>query len=92
MEFIFTSNYEENMKFLDGINMPLNATFNSITANNLMQEIYLKGQYICKEGELGSCMYIVKEGEVDCLKGDKVIRTLKKVYNFGQKALLEGEI
>ena len=34
LEFIFTSNYEENMKFLDGINMPLDATFKSIMANN----------------------------------------------------------
>ena len=92
LEFIFTSNYEENMKFLDGINMPLDATFKSIMANNLIQEIYLKGQFICKEGELGSCMYIIKDGEVECLKGDKVIRTLKKGDNFGQKALLEGGI
>ena len=92
LEFIFTSNYEENMKFLDGVNMPLDATFKSIMANNLMQEIYLKGQYICKEGELGSCMYIIKDGEVECLKGEKVIRTLKKGENFGQKALLEDGI
>ena len=92
LEFIFTSNYEENMKFLDGVNMPLDATFKSIMANNLIQEIYLKGQYICKEGEYGSCMYIIKDGEVECLKGDKVIRTLKKGDNFGQKALLEGGI
>ena len=92
LEFIFTSNYEENMKFLDGINMPLDATFKSIMANNLIQEIYLKGQFICKEGELGSCMYIIKDGEVECLKGDKIIRTLKKGDNFGQKALLEDGI
>ena len=56
-----------------------------------MQEIYLKGQYICKEGELGSCMYIIKDGEVECLKGDKIIRILKKGDNFGQKAILEKE-
>jgi cGMP-dependent protein kinase len=92
LEFIFTTNYEENMQFLDGINMPLDTTFKSIMANNLMQEIYLKGQFICKEGELGSCMYIIKDGEVECLKGDKVIRTLKKGENFGQKALLEDGI
>ena len=92
LEFIFTSNYEENMKFLDGVSMPLDVTFKSIMANNLMQEIYLKGQYICKEGELGSCMYIIKDGEVECLKGDKVIRSLKKGENFGQKALLEDGI
>ena len=92
LEFIFTSNYEENIQFLDGINMPLDTTFKSIIANNLIQEIYLKGQFICKEGELGSCMYIIKDGEVECFKGDKVIRTLKKGDNFGQKALLEDGI
>ena len=91
LEFIFTSNYEQNMKFLDGLNMPLDTTIKSIMANNLIQEIYLKGQYICKEGEIGNCMYIVKDGEIDCLKGDKVIRTLKKGDNFGQKAILEKE-
>ena len=91
LEFIFTSNYEQNMKFLDGLNMPLDTTFKSIMANNLIQEIYLKGQYICKEGEIGNCMYIVKDGEIECLKGEKVIRTLKKGDNFGQKAILEKE-
>ena len=59
-------------------------------ANNLIQEIHNKNQYIFKEGELGSCMYIIKEGEVECIKGDKVIRVLKQGDNFGQKALLEG--
>ena len=89
LEFIFTSNYEQNMMFLEGLNMPLDATSKSIMANNLIQEIYLKGQYICKEGEMGNCMYIVKDGEIECLKGDKVIRTLKTGDNFGQKAILE---
>ena len=92
LEYIFTSNYEQNMKFLDGVNMPLDSTFKSIMANNLIQEIYLKGQYICKQGEFGSCMYIIKDGEVECMKNDKVIRTLKKGDNFGQKALLEGDV
>ena len=91
LDFIFTSNYEENMKFLEGVNMPLESTDKTIMANNLIQEIHKKGQYICKEGEFGSCMYIIKDGEVECLKGDKVIRILKKGENFGQKALLEGD-
>ena len=90
LEFIFTSNYEQNMKFLNGVNIPLDSTIKSIMANNLIQEIYYQGQYIFKEGELASCMYIIKEGEVECIKGDKVIRTLKQGDNFGQKALLEG--
>ena len=89
LDFIFTLNYEQNMKFLEGINIPLDGTIKAIMANNLIQEIYKQGQYIFKEGEIGSCMYIIKEGEVECIKGDKVVRVLKQGDNFGQKALLE---
>ena len=92
IEFIFTSNYEENMKFLDQVNLPIESTLKSIMANNLIQEIYLKGQYICREGEFGSSLYIIKDGEVECLKGENIIRILKKGDNFGQKALLEGDV
>ena len=91
LEFIFNSNYEQNIKFLNGINIPLDSTIKSIMANNLIQEIYHEGQYIFKEGEFGSCMYIIKEGEVECIKGDTVIRVLKQGDNFGQKALLEED-
>ena len=91
LEFIFASNFEQNMKFLNGINIPLDNTIKTVMANNLIQEIYNKDKYIFKEGEIGSCMYIIKEGEVECIKGDKVIRTLKQGDNFGQKALLEED-
>ena len=33
-----------------------------------------------------------KDGEVECLKGESVIRILKKGDNVGQKALLEGDV
>ena len=91
LDFIFTLNYEENMKFLNGINIPLDDSIKAIMANNLIQEIYLKNQYICREGESGNCMYIIKDGEVECIKGNKVIRILKKGDNFGQKAILESD-
>ena len=73
IDFIFTSNYEQNMKFLDGINIPLDSTIKSIMANNLIQEIYDEGTYIFKEGESGNCLYIIKEGEVECIKGIKLL-------------------
>ena len=91
LDFIFTLNFEENMKFLNDVNIPLDDTIKAIMANNLLQQIYKKDQYICREGESGNCMYIIKDGEVECIKGDKVIRILKKGDNFGQKALLEGD-
>ena len=89
---IAESNYEENMKFLEQVDLPIESTLKSIMANNLIQEIYLKGQYICREGEFGSSLYIIKDGEVECLKGETCIRILKKGDNFGQKALLEGDV
>ena len=75
--------------FLDSINLPLNDSFKAILANNLLQEKYKTGDYICKEGDLGNCMYIIKEGEVNCIKNGKIIRVLKKGDNFGQKAIIE---
>ena len=89
IDFIFQLNYNENKKFLDSINLPLEDSFKTILANNLLQEKHKTGDYICKEGDLGNCMYIIKEGEVNCIKNDQIIRTLKKGDNFGQKAILE---
>jgi len=42
-------------------------------------KIYLKGQYIYKEG-------------IKCLKADKIIKTLKSGDDFGQTAILEEGI
>ena len=88
IDFLFQMNYDENMKFLNSINLPLDSTFKSVLANNLIREIYKEGDVIFREGELGTCMYIIKKGEVNCVKKDKVVRVLKKGDNFGQKAIL----
>ena len=89
-DFLFSLNFKENMEFLKSIDLPLDEEMKTLMANNLIQNIYKEGEVICKEGEPGSCMYIIKKGEVNCVKNDKIIRTLVKGDNFGQKALLEG--
>jgi cGMP-dependent protein kinase len=89
-DFLFALNFKENMQFLKTIDLPLDEEMKTLMANNLIQNIYKEGNTICKEGEPGSCMYIIKEGEVNCVKNGKIIRTLVKGDNFGQKALLEG--
>ena len=89
-DFLFAYNFKENMEFLKTIDLPLDEEMKSLMANNLIQNIYKENEIICKEGEPGSCMYIIKKGEVNCVKNDKIIRTLVKGDNFGQKALLEG--
>lgn len=88
IDFLFQMNYDENMKFLSSINLPLDSTFKSLLANNLIRQMYKEGDVIFREGELGTCMYIIKKGEVNCVKNEKVVRVLKKGDNFGQKAIL----
>ena len=89
-DFLFAYNFKGNMEFLKSIDLPLDEAMKTLMANNLIQNIYKENEVICKEGEPGSCMYIIKKGEVNCVKNDKIIRTLVKGDNFGQKALLEG--
>jgi hypothetical protein len=76
------------MKFLNGIDIPLDKNIKSLLANNLLQEIYKKNTVIFSEGEFGNNMYIIKEGEVCCKKNGKIVRILKQGENFGQKAIL----
>ena len=91
LKFLSQLNYDKNMKFLDSINLPFEQNEKTILANNLIQQIYNEGEYIFHEGEIGDCLYIIKEGEVECIKGEKIIRTLKAGDNFGQKALLNND-
>ena len=88
LEFISNINYSQNMKFLNGIDIPLDKNIKSLLANNLLQEMYKKNTVIFSEGEYGNNMYIIKEGEVCCKKKGKIVRILKQGENFGQKAIL----
>jgi len=88
LEFISNINYSQNMKFLNGIDIPLDKNIKSLLANNLLQEMYKKNTVIFSEGEYGNNMYIIKEGEVCCKKKGKNVRILKQGENFGQKAIL----
>ena len=90
IDFLYQLHYDENMKFLSSINLPLDPVFKSVLANNLMRHIYKEGEVIFKEGDFGNSMYIIKKGEVNCVKKGEVIRVLGKGDNFGLKAILFG--
>ena len=90
LDYLSSLNHDQNMKFLESTDLPLDHNMRSLMASNLIQNIFHAGDVICKEGDPGSCMYIIKDGEVDCVKNGRVVRTLVKGDNFGQKALLEG--
>ncbi|XP_055459177.1 LOW QUALITY PROTEIN: cyclic nucleotide-gated cation channel beta-3 [Psammomys obesus] len=57
----------------------------------LKSTIYLPGDFVCKRGEIGREMYIIKHGEVQVLggpSGAQVLVTLKAGAVFGEISLL----
>lgn len=83
-------NFEENKKFIQSISILSNIENDqkSILCSNLIKELYEPGAQIVKEGEVANCLYIIKDGEVECMSNKKVIRTLKKGEHFGERSIL----
>nr|XP_002710722.2 cyclic nucleotide-gated cation channel beta-3 isoform X1 [Oryctolagus cuniculus] len=57
----------------------------------LKSTIYLPGDFVCKKGEIGKEMYVIKHGEVQVLGGSddaQVLVTLKAGAVFGEISLL----
>jgi hypothetical protein len=59
-----------------------------ILCMNLVKEAYEPKKVIVKEGDTGGCLYIIKEGEVDCVLKNQTIRTLTKGESFGEISIL----
>ena len=48
-------------------------------------------QIIFKQAEQGDCFYIIKEGEVDIIKDEKVLRTIFPSNYFGERSIIMNE-
>ncbi len=89
--------FEENKKFFQGV--PIYSTIEyeqkNILFNNLFKESYYEGQKILGQGELNSCIFFIKEGEVNLINNkdnNKVVKTLKRGDYFGEiDIILKGE-
>lgn len=53
-------------------------------------ESFSAGQVIFKVGERGDSMYVVKEGQVDVMVGDKVVETAGPGAILGEMALIDA--
>jgi CRP-like cAMP-binding protein len=58
--------------------------------------VYGDGEVIVREGEMGNCMYVIQEGQVEVVvkqDGEEVrVRTLSKNDFFGEMAIFEHEL
>ena len=90
VDHITKLNFEENKNFIQSI--PILAHIDhyqqTILCVSLIKETFDEGTYIVKEGDAANCIYIVKSGEVNCIRDGKIIRTLKHGENFGERSIL----
>ena len=82
-------NYIENKNFINSISVfkIMDSYQQSLICNSLYEEIFIEKQIITKEGDDANCIYIIKEGEVNCVKNGIIIRTLSKGENFGERSI-----
>jgi CRP-like cAMP-binding protein len=87
IEHINKITYEENLQFIDSVSVlsHMEQYQKTILSSNLVLEEFNQGRLIVKKGDLSTCLYIIKEGEVECIDDNGiVIRTLKQGENFGE--------
>lgn len=83
-EYLYKISFRENMQFLKSLKIPLGDEVKSNMANYLVKNIYKARDTIYKQGDISSCIYIIKEGEVNFLVNNQLVRT-KKDPNISDK-------
>ena len=82
-------NFKENNDFLRNLKLPISDKIKSSMADFLLKNIYKARDTICKEGDPSTCLYIIKDGEVNFLKNGNIVRTAKRSEFFGEDGLFE---
>lgn len=80
---------QENRKVIDTISYfeTMTEIQKDAIASVLLLQKFAPGENIVNEGDIAASFYIIKEGNVVIIKGEKEIRKLKKGDSFGELAL-----
>ena len=89
-ENLFKTNYKEITDFLKISKLPISDEIKLKMVNYSVKNNYKANDIICKEGEPSTCIYIIKQGEVDFFKNGDLVRTAKRAEFFGQDGLIDG--
>ncbi len=64
--------------------------------SNLLGKSYDAGDVLVRQGEVGDCMFVLQEGEVEVLKSEDgreaVVDVLKAGEMFGEMAIIEKQV
>ncbi len=67
---------------------PLSDEDLEVIGKNIKMEYFPAEHVIFNEGEMGEVMYVIKRGEVEILRNNRIIATLKDNGFFGEMALV----
>jgi CRP-like cAMP-binding protein len=87
---IIKVNSKENSDYLKSLQIPIKDAIKRDMANFLIKNIYKPNEVICQAGEILSCIYFIKEGEVTFMKNNVVSKRFKRKEFFGEDGLFEG--
>lgn len=93
VDHINSLNHTEIKKYLMTIPVlgNMDSETRSILSHKLLKETFEKDVCIVKKGEIPTCLYIIKEGSVECKLENNVIRKLTKGEYFGEMSILLAE-
>ena len=86
--YLLDLNYKESLEFIKKSDLPVTEEIKLKMADNLIKNIYKEGDIIYQEGDISSCIYIVKEGEVEAYRNNTYVKSYKENQYFGQNGVL----
>ncbi|CAD8213308.1 unnamed protein product [Paramecium octaurelia] len=94
IEEITLKEYDENRKFIDQVNFFsfMTSEQRDMIGHALITTKFNPGQNIVNEGDQADSFYVIKSGQVQILKGDKLIRKMGAKDSFGEQALYEKSV